>query len=106
MHESFTDAATNTVRFRCTLCRFQVASCIGPVLLQHLVVISHDEERGRPLAGYYVDPEDYRYYFREGFQRGYDDGYNDTYQYGYSSNGSYGVLGNVLSMILNLQPLR
>ena len=25
---------------------------------------------------------------------------------GTSSNGSYGVLGNVLSMILNLQPLR
>ena len=50
--------------------------------------------------GYYVDPEDYRYYFREGFRRGYEDGYNDQYQYGYYSNGSYGVLGNVLSLIL------
>ena len=56
--------------------------------------------------GYYVDPEDYRYYFREGFHRGYEDGYNDQYQYGYYSNGSYGVLGNVLSLILNLQSLR
>ena len=56
--------------------------------------------------GYYVDPEDYRYYFREGFQRGYEDGYNDSYQYGYNSNGSYGILGNVLSLILNLQSLR
>jgi len=56
--------------------------------------------------GYYVDPEDYRYYFREGFRRGYEDGYYDRYQYGYYSNGSYGVLGNILSLILNLQPLR
>ena len=56
--------------------------------------------------GYYVDPEDYRYYFREGFRRGYEDGYYDRYQYGYYSNGSYGVLGNVLSLILNLQSLR
>jgi hypothetical protein len=57
-------------------------------------------------AKYYVEPEDYRYYFREGFRRGYEDGYNDQYQYGYYSNGSYGVLGNVLSLILNLQSLR
>ena len=41
--------------------------------------------------GYYVDPEDYRYYFREGFSRGYQDGYNDRYEYGYNSNGSFGV---------------
>ena len=47
-----------------------------------------------------------QYYFREGFRRGYEDGYNDQYQYGYYSNGSYGVLGNILSLILNLQSLR
>jgi len=64
--------------------------------------------RTRPYGynGYYVDPEDYRYYFREGFSRGYQDGFNDRYEYGYNSNGSYGVLGNVLSVILNLQSLR
>jgi hypothetical protein len=56
--------------------------------------------------GYYVDADDYQYYFREGFRRGYEDGYNDQYQYGYVSNGSYGVLGNVLSAILSLQSLR
>ena len=55
--------------------------------------------------GYYVDQADYNYYFREGFQRGYEDGYNDRYQYGSYSNGSYSVLGNVLSLILSFQPL-
>jgi hypothetical protein len=57
-------------------------------------------------SGYYVDPEDYQYYFREGFRRGYEDGYNDQYQYGYVSDGSYGVLGTILSGILNLQAIR
>ncbi|HEX3351291.1 MAG TPA: hypothetical protein VHS34_00600 [Terriglobales bacterium] len=56
-------------------------------------------------TGYYVDQADYNYYFREGFQRGYEDGYYDRYQYGTYSNGSYSVLGNVLSLILNLQSL-
>ena len=56
--------------------------------------------------GFYVDPEDYRYYFREGFRRGYEDGYNERFQYGYNANGSLGVLGDVLSLVLNLQPLR
>jgi hypothetical protein len=56
--------------------------------------------------GFYVDPEDYKYYFREGFSRGYEDGYNERFQYGYNANGSLGVLGDVLSLVLNLQPLR
>jgi hypothetical protein len=56
--------------------------------------------------GFYVDPEDYKYYFREGFRRGYEDVFNETYHYGYNSNGSLGVLGNVHSLVLNLQPLR
>jgi hypothetical protein len=56
--------------------------------------------------GYYLDPEDYRYYFREGFRRGYEDGYNERYQYGYESNGSYGLLGELLALVLNLQPLQ
>ena len=53
-------------------------------------------------SGYYVDRSDYNYYFREGFRRGYDDGYNGRYQYGTYSNGKYAILGNVLSVILNL----
>jgi hypothetical protein len=57
-------------------------------------------------SGYYVDQADYNYYFREGFRRGYEDGFSDRYQYGVYSNGSYSVLGNVLSLILNLQSLR
>jgi flagellar biosynthesis/type III secretory pathway protein FliH len=56
--------------------------------------------------GYYLSPDDYQYYFRQGFQRGYEDGYNQQYQYGYQSNGSYGVLGNVLQVILNFQSIR
>jgi len=57
-------------------------------------------------SGYYVDQDDYNYYFREGFRRGYDDGYNSRYQYGTYSNGSYSMLGGLLSQILNLQALR
>lgn len=56
--------------------------------------------------GYYVDQADYNYYFRQGFQRGYEDGYYNRYQYGVYSNGSYSVLGNVLTLILNLQSLQ
>ena len=57
-------------------------------------------------GGYYVSQADYNYYFREGFRRGYEDGYNTRSQYGSQSNGSYSVLGTILSQILNLQSLR
>ena len=43
--------------------------------------------------GYYVDQDDYNYYFREGFRRGYEDGYYSRYQYGSYSNGNYSMLG-------------
>ena len=56
--------------------------------------------------GFYVDQNDYNYYYREGFSRGYDDGYNNRYQYGSYSNGNYSVRGAVMSQILNLQSLR
>ena len=52
--------------------------------------------------GYYVDLSEYQYYFRQGFQRGYEDGYYGRYQYGSYSDGRYGVLDNVLNIILNL----
>jgi flagellar biosynthesis/type III secretory pathway protein FliH len=57
-------------------------------------------------SGYYVDQNDYNYYFREGFRRGYEDGYNSRYQYGSYSNGKYSILGSVLSLVLNLESLR
>ena len=57
-------------------------------------------------GGYYVDQSDYNYYFREGFRRGYEDGFNDGHQYGRYSNGRYSILGNVLSVVLNLESLR
>jgi len=53
--------------------------------------------------GYYVEVADYQYYFREGFRRGYEDGYYGRYQYGSYSNGTYGILGDVLSLILDLR---
>jgi len=56
-------------------------------------------------SGYYVELNDYRYYFREGFRRGYEDGYYSRSQYGRYSNGSGSLLGNILSAILNLQNL-
>jgi len=55
--------------------------------------------------GRYVRQDDYNYYFREGFQRGYEDGYYGRRTYGTNANGSDSLLGTVLSIILNLQPL-
>jgi hypothetical protein len=56
--------------------------------------------------GRYVRQDDYNYYFREGFQRGYEDGYYGRRTYGTNVNGSDSLLGTVLNMILNLQPLQ
>ena len=56
--------------------------------------------------GMYVESDDYNYYFRQGFPRGYEDGYNSRSQYGTNSNGTLGILGSVLSAILNLTALR
>jgi hypothetical protein len=53
--------------------------------------------------GCYVDPDEYRYYFREGFRRGYDDGYQSAQQYGNYTDGKYTILAEVLSSILGLQ---
>jgi hypothetical protein len=52
--------------------------------------------------GYYVDLNEYQYYFREGFRRGYEDGYYGRSQYGRYSDGKYSILGNILNVILNL----
>jgi hypothetical protein len=49
---------------------------------------------------YYVDLNEYQYYFREGFRRGYEDGYYGRYQYGSYSNGGYSILGAILDSIL------
>jgi len=57
-------------------------------------------------SGYYVERDDYNYYFREGFRRGYEDGYYSRHQYGSHSNGKYVVLGAVLGAILVLEALR
>ena len=57
-------------------------------------------------SGYYVDRSDYNHYFREGFRRGYEDGYNSRYRYGRFANGNYSMLDNILSQVLNFQPLR
>ncbi|HEY7545691.1 MAG TPA: hypothetical protein VID27_12445 [Blastocatellia bacterium] len=56
-------------------------------------------------TGYYLDLNEYRYYFREGFRRGYTDGYYGRYQYGRYYDGKYSILAAVLSRILNLMPL-
>jgi len=56
--------------------------------------------------GFYVDRDDYNYYFREGFRRGYEDGYNSRYQYGRPAGNSYVVLDIQLSEILGFVSLR
>lgn len=55
--------------------------------------------------GYYVDLNDYQYYFREGFRRGYEDGYYGRYSYGTYSNGGVSILGAILNSILRLELL-
>ena len=56
--------------------------------------------------GFYIERDDYNHYFREGFRRGYEDGYYGRYHYGVYATGRYSVRGSVLSVIVNLQPLR
>ncbi len=55
---------------------------------------------------YYLDQDDYRYYFREGFQRGYDDGFNSHYHYGRYSEGRRSILESFSVQILGFQSLR
>ena len=56
--------------------------------------------------GYYIDQDEYNYYFRQGFQRGYDDGYRDDYRYGRrDDDGHAAILASVLAVILGLQLL-
>ena len=40
-------------------------------------------------GGFYIEREDYNYYFRQGFRRGYEDGYYSRYRYGVYSTGRY-----------------
>ena len=52
--------------------------------------------------GYYVELNNYQYYFREGFRRGYEDGYYSRSRYGRYNNGKWNILASILSGILNL----
>jgi len=58
--------------------------------------------------GYYIDQDEYNYYFRQGFQRGYQDAYGNDYRYGtYHGDRNDGniavILASVLQAILGLQ---
>jgi len=57
-------------------------------------------------TGYYASQSEYNYYFREGFRRGYSDGFHDRYEYGSSSNDSFAIHDDALSVIIRLEPLR
>lgn len=57
-------------------------------------------------TGFYVDQDDYNYYFREGFRRGYGDGYDDRSQYGTRSGGKGSILDAVMGVILKFQAIR
>jgi hypothetical protein len=56
--------------------------------------------------GYYVDRDDYNYYFREGFRRGYDDGYNSRYEFGRPAGNTNVILDFQLSNILGFVSIR
>jgi len=58
------------------------------------------------FSGYYVNRDDYNYYFREGFRRGYEDGYNSRYRYGRFADGNPSILETILTQILNFQSIR
>ena len=51
---------------------------------------------------YYVDYNEYNYYFRQGFRRGYEDGYYSRNQYGNYSDGRNSILGTIIGSILNI----
>jgi hypothetical protein len=53
--------------------------------------------------GYYVDQDEYQYYFREGFRRGYEDGSYSRSNYGNYSTGGYNLVGAILQQVLQLQ---
>jgi hypothetical protein len=55
--------------------------------------------------GYYVDRQDYNYYFREGFRRGYEDGYYRQSQYGRYDQGNYSIFDTALNLILSFTHL-
>jgi hypothetical protein len=54
-------------------------------------------------GGFYVDRDDYNFYFREGFRRGYEDGYGGHTQFGLYVNGKGTILDAVLGSIFNVQ---
>lgn len=56
-------------------------------------------------GGFYVDRDDYNFYFREGFRRGYEDGYGGHTQYGTYVNGKGTILGAILGTILNVEAI-
>lgn len=64
------------------------------------------EDANYGYTGLYVDQTDYNYYFRQGFQRGYEDGYDGRFRYGRQQSGTFTILGDVLTTILDLQDLR
>ncbi|HNV83893.1 MAG TPA: hypothetical protein PLF92_05345 [Arenimonas sp.] len=64
------------------------------------------EDANYGYNGYYVQQDDYNYYFRQGFQRGYEDGYYGRRKYGRNNNGSDSLLSAVLITVLGLQSIR
>jgi hypothetical protein len=54
-------------------------------------------------AGFYVDRDDYNFYFREGFRRGYEDGYGRHTEFGMYANGRGTMLDAVLGSIFNVE---
>ncbi len=54
-------------------------------------------------GGFYVDRDDYNFYFREGFRRGYEDGYGRHSEFGMYVNGRGTMLDAVLGSIFSVQ---
>jgi hypothetical protein len=54
-------------------------------------------------GGFYVDRDDYNFYFREGFRRGYEDGFGGHTEFGTWVNGRGTILDAVLGSIFSVQ---
>jgi hypothetical protein len=57
-------------------------------------------------GGFYVERDDYNYYFREGFRRGYEDGYERRHDYSSVSNGKIAILPAAVAEIIVYELIR
>jgi hypothetical protein len=56
-------------------------------------------------GGFYVDRDDYNFYFREGFRRGYEDGFARHTEFGVYANGRGAISAAILATIFTVEAI-